>query len=348
MVFGQRHALISLKRDDVCVKKLDIIQALRFIGATVIFLYHARYLLPHGYAAVELFCMISGYIIIYSTQSERSRNGFLLKRVIRIVPLYWMLTLLFFIIICIKPSLSLTSEPKLEYLIKSLLFIPFLNNYGYDLPIMVVGWTINYEMLFYLLFNLSMWINHRLRAGLTIGISVLLVMAGLIFHPKDFILRYYTDSFLLEFSMGILAFYLVKYLRPHCKSQLIRFTCGLISCLVFVWLILDPYAEASLPRCIRLGIPAFICLCTAILAWSEAKIPHALICLGNMSYSFYLIEIFTTKACVLIAQNKSFLLQTIVVLLLFFITLACSYISYQIIELRLTQFLKSKLLKSEG
>ena len=344
MILRRNCQAISPQEVNTQGKKLDIIQALRFFGAAVIFLYHAQYLLPHGYAAVELFCMISGYIIIYSTQSERSRNNFLLKRVIRIVPLYWMLTFSFFIIIRIRPSLSLMSEPRLEYLIKSLFFIPFLNSYGYDTPILIVGWTLNYEMFFYLTFYLAMWINHKRRAGLSIGISVLLVAAGIIFHPQNLVFRYYTDSFLLEFSMGILAFYLVKCLQPYCKNRSMRSACGVISCIAFIWLISDPHADSILPRCIRCGIPAFICLCTALLAWSEAKVPCVLVRLGNTSYSFYLIEVFTTKFCVLATQNKSFFIQTIVVLLLFAATLICSCISYQIIELRLAGFLKNKLL----
>lgn len=330
------------------LKRLDIIQVLRFFGAVAIFAYHANYLLPHGGYAVELFTVISGYIIIYSTQSEQSKKGFLTKRVIRIWPLYWILTFFMYLIICIQPNLSISSEPIPEYLIKSLFFIPFVNSRGYDVPILVVGWTLNYEMLFYIIFYFAMLFNHKFRAALTIVGSTLLVAVGVFFRPSNFIFRYYTDSFLLEFSMGILAFYLVGYLQPRLKGYRIQLFCGLIASLSFLWLILDPHTNDLLPRCIRSGIPAFICVCTALLAWNQAKMPSILVKLGNMTFSFYLIEVFTTKFCVLITENMTFMLQTIVVFVVLIITLVCSYVSYQMIEIRFTGFLKKKLLSTKN
>lgn len=326
------------------MKRLDIIQALRFLGAVAIFVYHANYLLPHGGYAVELFTIISGYIIIYSTQLKRSKKGFLVKRIIRILPLYWILTIFMYIIICIRPSLSLSSEPVVEYLIKSLFFIPFVNSRGYDMPILYLGWTLNYEMFFYIIFYCAVLINHKFRALFTIVGSTLLVTIGQLFEMNYFALRYYTDSFLLEFSMGILSFYLVRYLQPHVKNHHIRHICGFISCLAFLWLVLDPHTNDTLPRCIRSGVPAFVCICAALLAWSEVKIPSILVQLGDMTYSFYLIEAFTTKVCALTIGNMMFIMQTVVVLVVLIMTLVCSYVSYQVIEIRFTEFLKKNLL----
>jgi len=325
------------------LRQIEIIQALRFFGAVVIFTAHTKWFLPSGGYAVELFTMISGYIIIYSTQKEQSKRAFLTKRIIRIVPLYWLLTIFMYIILCIRPSLSISSVANPKNLVKSLLFIPFVNSKGYDIPILGVGWTLNYEMLFYIIFYFAMLLNHKFRAFLTIAGIVLLVAGGRLFHPKNFILQYYTDTFLLEFAMGILAYYLVEYLQPKIKTHA-RLVCGFIACLAFLWLILDPHTNETLPRCVCSGIPAFICISAALLAWNSSRLPPILVKLGDITYSFYFIELFTAKFFWLSTKNLSLIMQLISFFTLLGITLLCAYVSYQIVEIRFTGFLKKKLL----
>lgn len=323
------------------MKRLDIIQVIRFFGAVIIFAGHAKYWTSSSVYAVELFSVISGYIIVYSTHAEDSKRDFLIKRIIRILPLYWLFTFLMYVIIYIQPSLSVSSEAVPAYLIKSLFFIPFVNK-GYNLPILGVGWTLNYEMFFYLIFYVAMRINHKYRALLTVVGSFLLVMTGLVFHPQNMIFSYYTNSFLLEFSMGILSFYLIKSLQPKLKGKYVQLICGSISCLAFFWLVLAPHTNSIIPRCIHSGIPAFVCVCTALLAWNDVKMPKLLVKCGDMTYSFYLIELFTAAFCTHIMKNMTFMVQTITILIVLAITLVCSYISYQMIEVRFTDFLKRK------
>lgn len=144
-------------------KQIEIIQIMRLFGAFLIVIFHANLIGNHGYFGVDVFSVISGYIIMYSTEKPSARENFLLKRLIRIVPLYWLMTALNYAIISVLPQLSIMSEAKPEYLIKSMLFIPFVNGKGYNTPILGLGWTLNYEVMFYAVFFLAIHISHRWR-----------------------------------------------------------------------------------------------------------------------------------------------------------------------------------------
>lgn len=339
----------SLCREYIELKRIDIIQLLRFLGAFCVIVYHSEIAGEFGYFGVELFSFVSGYIMIYSTRSEQSDKGFLLKRGIRILPLYWLLTLFYYGIICVRPGLSIMSEAKPEYLIKSMLFIPFVNSSGYDTPILGAGWTLNYEVMFYLLFFLAMKISHRYRAGITVGITVLLMAVNRLLPREIFFLNYYANSFLLEFSMGIGAFYVVHFIRSRCNHQMpqklswIWRLCPWAAALLFLWMIPFGGRIEGIPRCLYPGIPMFLFFCALLLSFSERTFPKPLVELGNMSYSIYLIEYFTTALFKLTAGNLSPVPKIAGFWVMIAVTLVCSYVSYILMEKKFTAFLRRVL-----
>ena len=237
------------------MKKIGIIQALRFFGAIAVYLAHCYYFVFQvgGAFAVELFMIISGYITVLATRSEEAKSSFLQKRLIRIVPLYWLLTFFMFAIIYVYPALSIGSEPVPSQLVRSLFFIPFMNSRGFDGPILGVGWTLNYEMFFYVIFLAAMLICHRHRALLAAAVCTGLVLLGALVRPENFYLRYYTNSFLLEFVMGIAAYYLLQYLVPKMRNAAAgwRWALGLASVLAFLYLVTDTHAFSTTEWCLR-------------------------------------------------------------------------------------------------
>lgn len=328
------------------MKRIDIIQLLRFLGAFCVIVYHSGIAGEFGYFGVELFSFVSGYIMIYSTRSEQSDKKFLLKRGIRILPLYWLMTLFYYGIICVRPGLSVMSEAKPEYLIKSMLFIPFLNSLGYDTPILGAGWTLNYEVMFYLIFFLSMKISHRYRGMIAAGITVLFAAAGCLLPGDHFYLNYYSNSFLLEFSMGIGAFYLLDFISGPAslltQEQVFRIQqlCLNAAALLFLWMIPFGGRIHEVPRFLYPGIPMFLFFCALLLAFKDKRLPGPLVELGNMSYSVYLIEYFTTALFKLTAGTLSFVPKMLAFLVMVAVTLACSYVSYVVVEKRFTGFLR--------
>ena len=285
--------------------------------------------------------------MIYTTQSAQSDKGFLLKRGIRLIPLYWALTILYYGIICIRPSLSIMSEPKPEYLIKSMLFIPFQNSYGYDTPILGAGWTLNYEVMFYLIFFLAMKVCHKHRAMITVGITAALTVVNWILPGEHFYIGYYANSFLLEFSMGILAFYLIEKVQEYRNQKRVRVFCTMTAFVLALWMIFFGGRISGIPRFLYPGIPMFALFCTLILGWGKKQFPKVLVELGNMSYSIYLIEYFTTAAYKAVVPQGNMAVQIFAFVPCLALTVGCAYVSYQVVEQRGGKYLR-KVLKLEG
>src|SRR5436190_24021295 len=81
---------IKVQHANMVRSQLDQIQALRGIAAFSILIAHTPYI-QRGHFGVDLFFIVSGFIMTYVT--EHTFERFLLKRAVRIVPLYWLGTL---------------------------------------------------------------------------------------------------------------------------------------------------------------------------------------------------------------------------------------------------------------
>ena len=322
--------------------RIEIIQAMRLFAAIGITIFHCQFLGNHGYFGVEIFNVISGFIVVYNTENKRRCSWFLLKKFIRIVPLYWTFTFLFYGIISIIPSISVMSEAKPEYLIKSMLFIPFTNSRGFETPILGAGWTLNYEMFFYLIFFLAIHISHKHRA-LICGT----VLTGLVilhsFFAESFIAQYYTNSILLEFVMGLIAFYILKLLSRIRIHKTSRFILSVIVVVMVILLAVNETAYANVARCFRLGIPAVILFTVLICLNRDKEFPNIFVKLGNATYSIYLVEYFTSAAYKLFSANKNMGIRFAMLILCILVTLLIGYFSYKIVEIRFGEWIKRKL-----
>ncbi|RCS25656.1 acyltransferase [Phyllobacterium salinisoli] len=183
------------------MNQLRSIQVLRAIAALAVVFFH---LSPSswtlGAAGVDLFFVISGFIM--GTVGLRDSPGsFMSKRIVRIVPLYWAVTFAM-CAVSLVPGLFSNFTFDMPRLFTSLFFIPFEDPQGKIWPLIVVGWTLNYEMFFYVLFALGLWLRRPIVAPV-VAISGL-VAAGWIFQPEQTIPHFYTNALLLEFAFGLL------------------------------------------------------------------------------------------------------------------------------------------------
>ena len=96
------------------------IQALRGILALFVVLEHIRFAACGAFAVDAFFC-ISGFMIMFSTHDDTKH--FLAKRLIRILPLYYLMTIGTFLLLLMAPNMFETTSANAENLIKSLLFI---------------------------------------------------------------------------------------------------------------------------------------------------------------------------------------------------------------------------------
>ena len=77
-------------------------------------------------------------------------------RIVRIAPLYWLLTTLKLALVLFFADLALRSNLDPDYVLRSYLFLPVVDSAGHFRPLLPVGWTLTYEFVFYLLFALAL------------------------------------------------------------------------------------------------------------------------------------------------------------------------------------------------
>lgn len=170
---------------------------IRGAAAGVIVLYHFGHVqlfdggqlsyfpIPHGYLPVDLFFMLSGYVIALTYQNAFDTDGlksfaiFMLKRVARLYPAYLAIGLLYVAKIAFGLSGDATLAMFKPYDIFGNLFM--LTGWGLHVnPLMGVSWAASAEMGSYLLVPLLILLTLRkspLLSWLTAGAAVLGIIA---------------------------------------------------------------------------------------------------------------------------------------------------------------------------
>ncbi len=156
--------------DSAAVKRVVSIQYLRALAAILVVVQHANSgpihldIVSPGLATfgVDLFFVISGYIMwTTTTETARTPPQFWLARIVRIVPLYWGFTTLYVAISILHPAALEHPSTNLVFIVKSYAFVPAIHPVeGGISPIYSLGWTLNFEMFFYLIFGIALIIRH--------------------------------------------------------------------------------------------------------------------------------------------------------------------------------------------
>lgn len=184
------------------------IQYLRALAALAVVIFHAAERTGHafaiGAAGVDVFFVISGFIMwVIAERRPIAPGRFLLDRVRRIVPVYWLATgvMVAGALAGLFPNLVLTGE----HVTASLLFLPVRSPSSGELwPVLVQGWTLNYEMFFYLAFAVCLALPSRLRLAVMAAVFGLLVTLGIIVKSDAPLFLMYTRPIILEFIAGML------------------------------------------------------------------------------------------------------------------------------------------------
>lgn len=286
---------------------IEGVQYLRGIAALMVVFFHSRSYFTDiaawtgvGARGVDLFFVISGFIMAYSTRhvdrsSSIARESliFLAKRIIRIVPLYWIALLwtsgpywIHWLAAATSPiDVLLNPNPDLIAIAKDFFFIPHLSidedEVGEIFPVLIQGWTLNYEMFFYGLFALSMFFGrYRLFAASLVLIT--LVLTGKFHKFTDVAGLVYTASILIEFVFGMMVFYV------YTKTQHLTFErVPLIVLGVVGFLLLN--SGSSVNDKYVLAVAASIIVLVFIHAFRGIH-SRPLRLLGDASYSIYLFH----------------------------------------------------------
>lgn len=282
--------------------RLDSVQILRAVAALAVVLFHlsgnlalqfdltGRNPLSIGRFGVDLFFAISGFIICYSSQRDQRVGVFAAKRLARIVPLYWLLTFGVFGIALILPRLLNQTVADTLGLIKSLFFIPHEMPNGKVIPILSLGWTLNYEMFFYGIFAVSLLFRRRVEVAIAVLASA--VLAGAFYRGDSVVLRFWLSPMLIEFIFGCCIFLLYKH-RPAMLERMRWLWIAAVAALL-----VQMFVPVPLHRVIKQGIPSAFLL-ASLLSWQPKKglITAVGVELGNASYSMYLVHLYVIQFC---------------------------------------------------
>ncbi len=274
--------------------KINNIQLLRAYAAIVVAVFHTGYRFSDwnavGSFGVDVFFVISGYVMARICDSNS--RYFLRRRLLRIVPPYWVATLALFVFTYFFPELLKSTRADVIELAKSLSFIPFRKSDGLLQPLLFIGWSINYEMFFYLLLAMSLLVYRRGAAWLAGSAVVLIVLLCSHFKNQSDLAEFYGRDISLEFVLGLLAYHLCRAV-PERLAVRLRVWMLLLMIASAVGLVvvqgLVPHIDL---RVLYFGGLSFLLITSASLLSQGGWDTNAawIVLIGDASYVLYLIH----------------------------------------------------------
>lgn len=297
---------------------LDDIQILRAIAALLVLVDHSWLALHtdrHGGAAANIlgdlgtigvaaFFAISGYIMVHTNMIRfgdwRSSVTFLARRTLRIVPIYYVGTIIAYLTLTHLLGVVITWEQ----LVKSLLFIPFygnIENAGFY-PVFGVGWTLNMEMFFYVLFAIALLGGRRMGLALLTGAILALALAGIVFRIdrsptlQESALAFYTGSIMILFAVGALVRWREDLVRAWAdrivgpKRAAWAFPAAMAVPILVAVVFETAGVRSGLPRILQAvsALPLVATICYGIGVGGAAR--RVMLFLGDASYSMYIFH----------------------------------------------------------
>ncbi len=158
-----------------------------------------------GSAGVDLFFIISGFIMCQTTFGKNvGFSAFMKARIMRIIPLYWALSLCALAIYLVMPD-KVNSSGGTVSIFHSFTLLPTSSKY-----LIQTGWTLSYEFFFYFIFGFGLLFATSYKHLISIFIIFLLVSTGYLIGHQGVWPNFMTNPILLEFTMGIAAFHLLS------------------------------------------------------------------------------------------------------------------------------------------
>lgn len=354
---GQDHA-------GVPVPRLLSIQLLRALAALCVALAHLTY----GFAdhvgqglgidqgrpvadwlaqvAVVLFFTVSGFVMVVSSRrlfgTADGTRRFLVNRAVRVLPPYWIATLLF--LFAANQSAAGWSD-----IIRSFLLIPYwTSGQPLPLPLLWPGWTLFFELVFYLLFGLGVSRGRKWACVIPAVMIGLLTLAGLFWQPQDAGLFMLTRPVMLAFVWGLLLGTLHERGRRLPAGLRAAMLVGALALVVVVpdtpeahWLGLAYMGWAGLPA---------MALFAAVaggdwLGRAQGRIAQLADLAGNVSFALYLLHVPLAHLWTTFYPGRLYALGPWFFLLgLVGFALASSALFWRFVERPLTRWLRTRLL----
>ena len=325
--------------------RLESISMLRIICAFGVAISHMPILKDvgiHFSAGVEIFFCITGFLTLYTT-SKKKPEHFLIKKFSRLLPLYWLLTIMTFVAMFIIPSMKMEGVGIIEVL-KSMFFIPVVRNSLQDgmviRPIVGPAWSLYFDIYFLVIFYICMQISYEYRGLIALAVTSILFICSLCFQPENAFLVVLFRYRWIFFITGMLCYYLLRKVWdcPILQSRITRAVLLVIGIVTLAFYYVDAFKYTYLA--------VAVIFCCFVLAFRKSAIPHCLCVLADISFSFYLIHYFVILALdMVIPLDANNVLSLVGILLVFLISIVCAKISFVWIENKFGNLILSKVLR---
>jgi exopolysaccharide production protein ExoZ len=336
--------------------RLSGVQTARGVAALMVVVYHAtrglslpQYLgytpfgngFGFGHAGVDFFFVLSGFIIMHAHAADVGKperlSRYMWRRVTRIYPIYWVVTLLQSIRAFFSADFAIRLAPS--HIIHSLLLWPESTE-----PLVGVGWTLRSEMLFYLVFALAI-LDRRLCKPLIV-IVLIPVTIGLITSPADPWAGLLVSGFNIQFLMGIAAAELLAQRRAPNPIALI------VGGILLFLAAGEMEVHGAIPLNGLAGRVLYGGASMAILLGlveaergGTIRFGRAGIMLGNASYSLYLIHLTVIPLAIRALARFGFLAAmpaAVTVAVLTWLCLGAAIALYKGVEVPLATFIRRR------
>lgn len=275
------------------------LQVLRITAALMVLITHSGYYVSerlskgfhywkNGASGVDIFFVLSGFVMIYSSSKlfgdPDGWKMFAERRIIRIVPLYWIATTVKVAILVLAGGFVLHARLGVFELVASYLFLPSRDSEGMISPLLGVGWTLNCEMLFYFIFTTALLLRTNVFrfVGVTLGA---LAIAAFFRRPEWPAISFYLNVCVLEFLYGMLI------ARVCMRGRHLAVWCALPGIIVGFLLLIFPFQPLLWAHGIAHGIAAgLIIYSMASLEDHLTRIPKLVLYLADASYAIYLFH----------------------------------------------------------
>jgi len=337
--------------------KYPALQILRAVAASFVIVDHAGNNTVQGWAhadrlthiawsfgdvGVIVFFGISGFIMTttqFSSFGSSARSGdFFLRRLLRIVPIYAVATTFQY-----ANKYHLHGDYNWLNYAKSLLFIPYLDAGHQYAPVLAQGWTLDYEMFFYLVFafSLSMKRWHGLALSMVLFAALALLQGS---YPRNALATFYLNHILMYFVCGMLAGIIGHY--HNLVTQ--RILVPLVLVVMLMGLTCAFHGILSEPLYLAWSMPvvfACVTICANCRPREQGRLQQALERLGDASYSTYLFHGFMLGALKIVSNHISDGQYTLAAAFMLISLLACNatgYAAFRWIEHPLTRFMNTR------
>ena len=302
-------------------RSLNTLQAGRAVACLAVLLFHTNFTLSLpkylgreifpivgvGGAGVQYFFVLSGFVILLAHRKDIDKPSkvaeFLWKRFRRVYPLLWIVLLLVIPVFLLVPSYGTGKELGFGSIVPAFLLSPSPQDY-----LLKPMWTLRHEVLFYLIFSVSIW---RRRIGFAVG-GIWIALGAIVpwFH-LDFPWSFLFSSNHFLFAFGMLA--CVAFQSGHVprSAALIATVAGAIL-FANVW-----FVDLHRVLTVRDALNVLYGLAAALMVLGLAvierdrglRVPGTLRFLGEASYSIYLVHFPALSAAIKVALTLNKLLR---------------------------------------